>query len=169
MEDNRGPEHKAIREGVEALTKVLPGRMSMFAPGEFKEAIYGPDEMIYQVESTYKADSRRDGTDDEYLITVEVIKKVNSNDTYWRDQLSDRSNAVVINGVHYRIGPANGNPLNRGFGGRQYGIEFLDGRRVTTRNLWYQGPIPPKYLIQIPDNARWVHPEQEPFGGRHDR
>ena len=168
MEDTRGPEHKAIRAGIEALYKALPGRMSMFAPGEFKEEEYGPGETIYQTISTYKADSRRDGTDDEYRITVEVVKKVNSNDSYWREQISDRSNAVVINGVHYRIGPGNAGEF-RGFGGRQYDIEFLDGRRVTTRNLWYQGPIPPKYLIQIPDNARWVHPEQEPFGGRHDR
>ena len=168
MEDTRGPEHKAIRAGIEALTKALPGRMSMFAPGEFSETPFGPGgEVLYATQSTYKADSRQDGTDDEYEISVAVVKKINSNDAYWRDQLADRSNAAVINGVHYRIGPPGGE--FRGFGGREYDIEFLDGRKVTTRNLWYQGPIPPKYLIQIPDNARWVHPEQEPFGGRQDR
>lgn len=167
MEDTRGPEHKAVRAGVEALTAALPGRMAMYRPGEFKEAVYGPGQVLYTTVSLYEEDTRRDGTEDHYEIRIEIVKSVNSHDGYWRDQLRDRSNAVVINGVHYRIGPPGGE--FRGFGGRRYDIEYLDGRRVTTHNLWYQGPIPPKYLDQIPDNARWVHPEQEPFGGRQDR
>lgn len=168
MQDDRTPEHKAIRAGVEALTKALPGRMSMYRPGDFEEHPYGiGGAVLYRVDSTYKADSQRDGTDDQYEIKIEIVKSVDSKDSYWRVQLSDRSNAVVINGVHYRIGPPGGE--FQGFGGRRYDIEFLDGRRVTTYNLWYQGLIPPKYLIQLPDNARWVHPEQEPFGGREGR
>ena len=75
----------------------------------------------------------------------------------------------MINGQHYRIGANNGRsttrrPAFRGFGGREFEIEYLDGgRRITVNDLWYQGPIPPAHRDRFPDNARFVNPGQEPF------
>jgi hypothetical protein len=63
---------------------------------------------------------------------------------------------VVIDHVHYTLGK-NGekpSPYN-GFAGQRHLIEFLDGRRVITYDLWYQGPVPPVFWDRLPDNARW--------------
>ena len=166
MKDDRSPEHRAIRAGIEALTEALPAPWSSYTPGEFREEVYG--ETLYgQVESVITC-QQPDGTDLKYTVMVNVIREVDSKDDYWERQHADQSNSVVINGVHYRLGDS-GETEFRGFGGRKFDIEFLGGRKVSTRNLWYQGPIPPKYLERFPDNARWTDPGQEPFGGRRDR
>jgi hypothetical protein len=79
---------------------------------------------------------------------------------YWTELIAkDAQNperAVVVEGVHYTIAPdlKPGTPKHcAGFGGTKYVIQFKDGRLVTSRNLWYQGPIPDRWRGQLPDNA----------------
>ena len=40
--------------------------------------------------------------------------------------------------------------------GRRFDIEFFDGRRVTTHDLWSGSDIPERYRAHLPDNARFL-------------
>jgi hypothetical protein len=47
----------------------------------------------------------------------------------------------------------------KGFSGRLWDIEFLDGRAIAvvqTNNLWYAGEIPPLFIWRVKVNARLV-------------
>jgi hypothetical protein len=66
-----------------------------------------------------------------------------------------------VNGHHYFIGDEVDKSLPgmlgmRGFRGQQFSIKFLDGREVTTTNLWYQGEIPKRFRGRLPDNAEFI-------------
>jgi hypothetical protein len=113
-----------------------------------------------------------DGTDRKYVVTVSVEESVDSKDDFWTqhsphpdiwlqpaDCASDRR--VVVNGEHFTLGDDEPGGRFKGHGGRRFDIEFFDGRRVTTRDLWHQGVIPPKHRERYPDNARFV-PTEEP-------
>jgi len=125
----------------------------------------GPDGA--QISSSALTVFEEDGTKTVRTVTVVVETTTDNNDGYWDDQARDRSNALVINGQHYRIGRDNGRTTQtafRGFGGRKFDIEYLaGGQRITVDDLWYQGPIPPVHRDRFPDNARFVDPGQEPF------
>lgn len=90
--------------------------------------------------------------------TVHVQVSYHSSEPYWESQIaSDPDRRVVVDGVHYRLGKNGGEPSpHNGMGGARYVVEFFDGRRVVTHDLWYQGPIPPKFRDHLPDNARFV-------------
>lgn len=82
--------------------------------------------------------------------------------SFWRQHatLANDPCSVRVGGKHYRIlaegdGPCG--PAFRGFGGARFDIEFLDGRRVTTRNLWHQGTIPEHFRGRLPDNAKFIY------------
>lgn len=77
--------------------------------------------------------------------------------SFWQEYVGkkDRMDIARINGNHYVIG-IEASLLQRGHGGKQFTIQFLDGRKVTTTNLWSQGEIPPEFRTELPDNARFV-------------
>lgn len=92
-------------------------------------------------------------------ITVQILESENHADGFWgpggaRDG-DDPNRRVVVDHTHYYIEPDTTGGM-QGHGGRRFEIEFFDGRRVVSRNLWYQGPIPPKWRERYPDNARFV-------------
>lgn len=93
-------------------------------------------------------------------ITVSSQTSVDSCDDSWgpggRMDLTDPRRRVVVAHEHYMLGPDRPRDNFKGFGGRRWEIEFHDGRRVTTHDLWYQGVIPPKWRDRYPDNARFV-------------
>ena len=174
MRDERTTEQKAIWEGILKLVDELPpgdggsGRSA----GEFTETPVGAglDATGRAEYTTYNAD----GTKNVYEITVQVAKRVDSNDEFWGMQIEDRTNALVINGKHYRIGKNNGRTARdvgfKGFGGRKFEVVYLDGQAdrgnpFTVDDLWFQGAIPPKFreLAEFQDNARFTDPNQEPF------
>ncbi len=62
---------------------------------------------------------------------------------------------VVIDGRCYTVEPDRGS-ANAGFGGSRFDIEWPDGRRVTTRNLWHAGAVPDHWRARLPDTARFV-------------
>ena len=89
--------------------------------------------------------------------TANVKTSYHNSDGYWSEQASDRANAAVIDGIHYRIKPDTAKPgPGSGYDGQKFTVRFHDGREVTTRNLWYQGPIPPVWRDRLPDNAEFV-------------
>jgi hypothetical protein len=88
-------------------------------------------------------------------IKMSYKKYYHNAEDYWDMQLEERSDAVVINHTHYRIGSQDAKGT-RGFGGREFVIELDDGQIIRTTNLWYQGPIPPAYWDRLPNNAKFV-------------
>lgn len=112
-----------------------------------------------------------DGGSDVYFVTAHWVNgapKVTEKhfrgegDDFWPLQLRDRRNAVVIDGIHYRIEPEGNDELGfRGFGGRRFVIRKHNGEEIVTTNLWYQGVIPPKWRAVLPDDAVFVRAHKE--------
>ncbi len=76
---------------------------------------------------------------------------------------SGEPESVRIEGQHYRLGPEDGLPWPRGFGGAELRIVWLDDERepTTSTNLWIQGQIPERFRDRLPDNARFGQPRAE--------
>jgi hypothetical protein len=65
----------------------------------------------------------------------------------------------VINHTRFFLSDGQGFGGIRGNGGARYVIEFFDGRRVVSHDLWSSGIVPPKWRERFPDNARFIRPE----------
>lgn len=79
---------------------------------------------------------------------------------FWRDMLEKDSlrpehTWCVIDGTHYVIEPDEPNAAFQGFGGAEFQIEFNDGHKVVTHNLWCQGEPKGYWREKFPDNARF--------------
>ena len=74
---------------------------------------------------------------------------------HWTDLLAmkDDPRSVRVKGVHYRIAPPARPGAFEGFGGARFDIQFNDGRKATTNNLWCQGHIAENFKERLPDNA----------------
>jgi len=68
----------------------------------------------------------------------------------------DDSRVARVNHVHYFVEDEFDTCGVRGFDGRRFVIEWNDGRRATTTNLWCQGDIPEYFWDRLPDNAKFV-------------
>lgn len=77
---------------------------------------------------------------------------------FWNEKvkIKDQPNVIRVNGEHYTWHPENPKAYFKGHGGREFKIEFNDGRKITSRNIWYQGEIPQSYRKLLPDNAKFV-------------
>ena len=75
---------------------------------------------------------------------------------YWLERVKRKNSKTqaIIDGQVYQIGDEN-TYGTRGFDGAKFIIEFFDGRKVVTTNLWANGPIPEKFRKKLPDNAVW--------------
>lgn len=80
---------------------------------------------------------------------------------------------LVINHFVYSIGyePADEDARYRarqrsdlGMSGRRFDIEFFDGRKYTTHNLWAGGEIPERFRVRLPDTARFISGERAQVG-----
>lgn len=73
----------------------------------------------------------------------------------WRERLSLLGNPdlAIIDGTMYTIGDENDPSPFRGFGGDKFVINFKDGRKVTTTNLWCSGHISEAWKSKFPNNA----------------
>lgn len=77
---------------------------------------------------------------------------------YWFEKIILKDeNTVIVNGIRYTIEDED-TPF-KGFGGKEFNIEFFDGRTATTHNLWCQGLIPESFRIypELQDNAKFVN------------
>ena len=61
----------------------------------------------------------------------------------------------VLHGTHYVIAPEDDPDPFRGFAGVRFQIEFNDGTRVVTTNLWCQGEPNEHWKDKFPNNARF--------------
>ena len=77
-------------------------------------------------------------------------------ETLKRDKTYPPHKVCIIDGVHYVIAPEDSTDPFRGFGGHKFQIEFFDGTKVTTTNLWHQGEIPEIWKEKFKNNARFV-------------
>ena len=75
---------------------------------------------------------------------------------YWLKRVNRKNEKtqVVIDGYVYQIGREDSCGY-RGFDGRPFAIEFFDGRKVVTTNLWANDKVPDEFRDQLPDNAKW--------------
>lgn len=69
---------------------------------------------------------------------------------FWEVEV-ERPHDLVIDGCIYSIGKGGGG----GMAGRTFEIEYFDGRRVTTNDLWAGGVIPESLRDKIPDTAEF--------------
>ena len=78
---------------------------------------------------------------------------------FWLEKIAlTNENTVIVNGERYTIGEENPDLYFKGFGGAEFNIEFFDGRKVVSHNMWYQGKIPERFrkYPELQDNARFV-------------
>lgn len=73
-----------------------------------------------------------------------------------REILVPGHNKVILGENFYSIGEElpPGHAGFRGFGGRKFTFEMLDGSTVVSTNVWYGGEIPPHMKHLLPDNAK---------------
>ena len=93
---------------------------------------------------------------------TKIMEKENVcfNCAFWLEKIAlTDENTVVVNGVRYTIEDENSNSIFKGFGGREFNIEFFDGRKVTSHNMWCQGEIPERFRSypELQDNARFIN------------
>ena len=63
---------------------------------------------------------------------------------------------AIIDGGHYVL-CQHTNSHFKGFGGREFKIQFKDGYIAECDNLWFQGEIPEGYWRELmPDNAKFL-------------
>lgn len=62
---------------------------------------------------------------------------------------------AIIDNTWYTIGNENSQSSFRGFGGARFQIEFNDGHRVVSTNLWCGGDIPEYWKNKIQNNAKF--------------
>ena len=77
---------------------------------------------------------------------------------FWLEKIAlTNENTVIVNGERYTIGEENPDLYFKGFGGAEFNIEFFDGRKVVSHNMWYQGKIPEMFrkYPELQDN-KWV-------------
>ncbi|WP_067184506.1 hypothetical protein [Microtetraspora niveoalba] len=158
MSERKEPSIKsALWAGVLAIVDKLPKETGNTARsiGKFTQ-----DGASSSVHATYEIE-QPDGSSKVYTLTLTVEESRDDHDGRWgpggrRDQ-DDLTKRVVVDNVHYLIGDGKGS--FQGFGGRRVDIEFFDGRKVTTTDLWHQGTVPPKWRHRFPNNARFVQRE----------
>lgn len=79
---------------------------------------------------------------------------------FWHDRIEAQSNpkACVISGQSFQDAGrrTGGSQSSLGFGGREFHIEFFDGRVIETNNLYAQGEVPERFRDRLPDTARFV-------------
>jgi hypothetical protein len=75
---------------------------------------------------------------------------------FWIDKkITDR--VVITNDTYYVIGPKSTHPNEfRGFAGRDFYIQFDDGRLESTTNLWHAGKIPERFRDRLKNNAKMI-------------
>ncbi|MFR2207335.1 MAG: hypothetical protein ACLS59_07335 [Clostridia bacterium] len=78
---------------------------------------------------------------------------------FWNEIVKDKNNRIIINGHCYVDGGNKPDAIHTswlGFNGNKFNIEFFDGRKLTTNNLWCNGEIPKEYRKLLPNNAKLI-------------
>ena len=70
-------------------------------------------------------------------------------------QKEDKYLHPIIDGVYYTVGDENSKSYFRGFGGSRFQIEFEDGHKVISTNLWCGGDVPEIWRSKLSNNAKF--------------
>ena len=131
-------------------TDIIEYRVIEYAPGKFAPVVAKDGEWEFTGGRVFgSAESAALAAPDEIAFT----KK------FWDMQLADRSNAVVVGGVHYRLGsaPDTRRPEFRGNYGRTFHLKSLaTGEVIRCSDLWYQGGIPDFARPYFPDTHEFT-------------
>ena len=77
----------------------------------------------------------------------------------WNRRVEEYKNSAhsipIIDGIYYSIGDEDSKSISRGFGGARFQIEFNDGFKVVSTNLWCGSEVPEIWKDKLPDNARF--------------
>lgn len=87
---------------------------------------------------------------------------------FWNEKVAKYGNGTsgyaktvaIVNGNHYIVKPDSSDSFFQGHGGRQFKIEFNDGRIVQSKNVWHQGDIPDTHKHLLPDNAIFTESDE---------
>lgn len=93
-----------------------------------------------------------------------IDRSVCFNCDFWlnRAEIAKDPMSAIVAGTAYFVEPDRRDHQDwAGFGGRRFDIEWFDGRKVTTHNLWHQGTVPERFRDLIPDNARFARKEDQ--------
>jgi hypothetical protein len=84
---------------------------------------------------------------------------------FWNEKVEERDDPriVRVDGKQYYIGNEDDSSHFRGFGGTRFVIQFFDGRKVISTNLWYNGEIPESHKELLPDNAEFIKDDLQKF------
>lgn len=160
IEKKRDPVKEASWDGILVMTEALRREFGVGIRSSGTFSRDGDESLSTAYYEAYRDDGTRKG----FSISVRVEEYVNTNDAFWREKKAvPESRRVVVDHAHYMLGDEPGDYTMSsvlGFGGREFTIAFFDGRTVTTRNLWYQGKIPPKWRETFPNNAVFVTVEK---------
>lgn len=74
---------------------------------------------------------------------------------FWLVKIDEGPHRTVIDGVLFHVGDAPQGTRFAGYAGRRFDIEYFDGQRVTTYDLWCQGEIPERYRDRLPNTANF--------------
>lgn len=76
----------------------------------------------------------------------------------WLDRIKDKNNPASVIADHhaYWIGDENSKSFFRGYGGHKFVIQFNDGRKVESTNLWDNDEIPEEFWNELPNNAKFI-------------
>lgn len=86
---------------------------------------------------------------------------------FWRERVKEHGpNVAIVNGHRYTISPdpPRGYQGFVGHGGAEFCIQFHDGRKVVSHNLWAQGRIPRHFHDRLPNNAAFVRRGHKSIG-----
>ena len=81
---------------------------------------------------------------------------------YWSLAIR-KNNMTIIDGFTYKPGTRTEGKF-RGMAGRRFDIEYFDGQRCTTFDLWGGGQIPENFRHLRPDNAKFRGAEKRQVG-----
>jgi len=88
-----------------------------------------------------------------------IDNKLCFNCNFWMEKVHKKNDLQIarIQGTHYFIEPdiPKGSAGFRGFDGQEFVIQFDDGKRIVTHNLWCQGEIPAHFRTRLRDNAKF--------------
>lgn len=75
----------------------------------------------------------------------------------WMEEKARAGADLVIDGCIYGLGPRKTPGPYNGMGGRWFDIEYFDGRRIRTCDLWAGSKIPERFRDRLPDTARFLN------------
>lgn len=73
--------------------------------------------------------------------------------SFWNEKVENKDACIIINGYCYTIGSRED---VKGYNGREFIIQKINGQVIRTSNLFCNGKIPESYRNMLIDNAKFI-------------